>query len=124
MKWTTYINNITRKASSTLGFLQRNIRFCPNSCRKMAYIFLDRSAMEYSAALWDHNQQTDIDKLENVQRRAARFITQNYRDRPPGCVTTMLATPRKKKTTATYLLLYDSQRADPHNPCQRIPDTN
>ena len=49
----------------------------------MAYIFLDRSAMEYSAALWDHNQQTDIDKLENVQRRAARFITQNITETVP-----------------------------------------
>ena len=29
LTWTTHINNITRKASSTLGFLRKNLRFCP-----------------------------------------------------------------------------------------------
>ena len=29
MKWTTHINNICRKASSTLGFIRRNLRHSP-----------------------------------------------------------------------------------------------
>ena len=32
----------------------------------------------------------DIDKLEQIQHRAARFITGDYRSRHPGSVTTML----------------------------------
>ena len=36
LRWTTPIN-ITRKTSSTLGFLGRNLQFCPPSCRKTAY---------------------------------------------------------------------------------------
>ena len=35
-----------------------------------------RSSLEYS---WDHFRQKDIDKLEKIQRAAARFVTQNYR---------------------------------------------
>ena len=66
LKWTTHINNIIRKASSTLGFLRRNLSLCPSSCRKTAHISLLCSALEYSAAVWDPYQQTSIDKLENV----------------------------------------------------------
>ena len=62
----------------------------PPSCRKTAYISLVRSALEYSAVVWDPYQQNDIDKLENIQRCAARFINQNYKDCTHGCVTTLL----------------------------------
>ena len=89
LRWTTRIN-ITRKASSTLGILRRNLRFCPPSSRKTAYISLVHSVLEYSAVVWDPYQQNDIDKLENIQRCAARFINQNYKDRSPGHVTNML----------------------------------
>ena len=34
--------------------------------------------------------QQDIEKLERVQRQAARFITKDYRTREPGCVNRML----------------------------------
>ena len=70
--------------------LAQNLRFCPPSCRKRAYISLVRSVLEYSAAVWDPYQQNDTDKLENIQRCAARFINQNYKDSTPGCVTNML----------------------------------
>ena len=113
LKWTTHIKNITRKTSCTLGFLRRNLRFCPSSCRKTAYISLVYSTLEYSAVVWDPSQLTDIDKLENIQKRAARFITQNDGDRTPECVTNMLSDlglqpPQEKCSTATYLLRYDT----------------
>ena len=65
----------------------------PPSCRKTAYISLVHSALEYSAVVWDLYQQNDTDKLENIQRCAARSINQNYKDRTPRCVTTMLRDP-------------------------------
>ena len=39
---------------------------------------------------WGAYQQSDIDKLENIQRRAAHLIFHNYKYRTPGCVTDML----------------------------------
>jgi hypothetical protein len=39
---------------------------------------------------WDPTTQTLIQTLENVQRRAARFIINDYTSRTPGCVTSML----------------------------------
>ena len=41
LKWATHIEKTTKKASSTLGFIQRNLRRCPQNCRKTAYIALN-----------------------------------------------------------------------------------
>ena len=39
----------------------------------------------------DPYYQQDIDSLENIQRRAVRFILNNYRSRHEGAVTEMLS---------------------------------
>ena len=52
LKLTTHITNVAKKANSTLGFLRRNLRFCPKECKKTAYISLARSTMEYGAIVW------------------------------------------------------------------------
>ena len=90
LKWKTHINNICKRANSTLGFLRRNLRHCPQPCRKNAYIALGRSKLEYGSVVWDPYLKGDIDRLERIQRSAARFITGDYRSRQEGCVTDML----------------------------------
>ena len=90
MKWTTHINQVRKKANSTLGFLRRNLHHTPQSCRKNAYLALVRSKMEYGSVIWDPYTKQDTQKLENVQRSAARFITKDYYSRQEGCVTEML----------------------------------
>ena len=40
---------------------------------------LVRSSLEYFSAVGDPFRQKDIDKLEKIQRSAARFVTKNYR---------------------------------------------
>ena len=41
------INNITKRSSSTLGFLRRNLRNCPQDCRRIAYLSLVTSTIEF-----------------------------------------------------------------------------
>ena len=79
LEWEGHIKKITSKANSTLGFLRRNLKACPPKLRETAYFSLVRSSLEYSSAVWDPFRQKDIDKLEKIQRTAARFVTQNYR---------------------------------------------
>ena len=90
LKWNAHINNITRKAGQTLGFLRRNLQNCPKECRRLAYIALVRSKLEYASSVWDPYTKENIDRIEKVQRQAARFIQKDYRSREPGCVTRML----------------------------------
>ena len=90
LTWETHINNICKKANSTLGFLKRNLRNCAQDCRKLAYISLVRSSLEYGSIVWDPYYAKDINSLEKIQRHAARFITKDYASREDGCVTRML----------------------------------
>ena len=90
LKWKTHINNICKKANSSLGYLRRNLYNCPKSCRKNAYLALVRSKLEYGSIIWDPYTKRDIDQLEKIQRSAARFITKDYKSRHDGCVTEMM----------------------------------
>ena len=90
LKWSSHISDICKRAGSTLGFLRRNLRNCPQECRRLAYISLIRFSLEYGAAVWDPYLKQDVDRLERVQRQAARFIKRDYRTRETGCVGHML----------------------------------
>ena len=92
LKWNSQITKNTKKANSTLAFLRRNLRSFPLDCRKSAYTTLVRSLLDYGSIIWDPYLKQDIDKLERVQRQAARFITGDYKTREEGCVTRMLET--------------------------------
>jgi hypothetical protein len=37
-----------------------------------------RPSLEYSSAVWDPHQQQDKQRLERIQRRAARYVTNRY----------------------------------------------
>ena len=90
LKWASHIEKTAKKASSTLGFVKRNLKRCPLQCRRTAYIALVRSTLEYGSTIWDPHLQKDIDKLEKIQRKAVRFIKQDYRSRQDGDMTNML----------------------------------
>ena len=78
LQWSKHISNLSVKASSTLGLLRRNLSQCPQALREQAYISLIKSRLEYCSAIWDPHLVKDIDSLENIQRRAARFTVQDY----------------------------------------------
>ena len=90
LHWGVHISNICKKANSTLGFLRRNLRNCPQECRKLAYISFVRITLEYGSSIWDPYLSKDINAIEKIQRRAALFIKKDYKSRDEGCVTSML----------------------------------
>ena len=47
LQWKTHITNITKKANSTFGFLRRDLKYCSEDCKRLAYIALVRSILEY-----------------------------------------------------------------------------
>ena len=58
-----------------LGLLWRNLRHCPPNIKEAAYKSYVRPKVEYCSAIWDPHTQKDINKLEMVQNRGARFVT-------------------------------------------------
>ena len=69
---------LTKLLAKLLGFLRRNLKACLPKLRETAYFSLVRSSLEYSSAVWDPFRQKDIDKLEKIQRAAARFVTPHW----------------------------------------------
>ena len=69
---------MTNKANSKLLFLHRNLKGCTEKLKQTAYFPLIRSFMEYGATVWDQYQRYNNDKVERVQRQAARFIKSMY----------------------------------------------
>jgi hypothetical protein len=51
-----------------------------------------RPTLEYASTCWDPHSKDLIEDIEQVQKRAARFVYNNYRSKEPGCVTNMLET--------------------------------
>ena len=96
------------KASKTLGLLKRNLKMCPQNVRLQAYKGLVRPGLEYASAAWDPFQITLQDKIEQVQKRSARFITGDY-SYEPGSMTNILSrlqlTPLKSRRKQNSLIL-------------------
>ena len=68
----SHITEIAHEANSRLSFLRRYIGGCPYRLQEVGYISLVRSCLEYSGATWDMTIKDESDRLEVIQRRAAR----------------------------------------------------
>ena len=72
--WSTHVDNITAKANSTVGFIRRNVLTTSQSIKEVAYKQLVRPVLEYASTAWDSITDTHANRVEAVQRRAARMI--------------------------------------------------
>ena len=75
----SHVETTSRKANNSLAFLRRNLTSCPKDIKSQAYQTLVRPILEYASPAWDPFTQKDINQLEAVQRRAARFVMSDYR---------------------------------------------
>ena len=73
------LDYITSKANSTLSFLRHNINISNPHVKEQSYTTLVRPVLEYSQTVWDPYTAGWINKIESVQRRAARFTLSRYR---------------------------------------------
>ena len=78
LSWNPHIDEVIKKSNKTLGFINRNFYKCNRNLKLKCYLRLVRPIMEYAASVWDPSTKENIKKLEQVQKRAARFITNEY----------------------------------------------
>ena len=64
LDWGQHINNVTNKATKTLGFLRRNLTPAPKETKIAAYQALVRPQSEYAAPIWNPHHQTEINVIE------------------------------------------------------------
>ena len=62
------------------GFLKMNLKIKSSAVKSHAYIYkaFVRPKLEYASAVWDPHTRTQINQIEKVQRRAARYVTNRY----------------------------------------------
>ena len=78
LRWKKQSQHAASKASRALGFIQRNFHHASSKIKEKLVQTLVRPRLEYGVAAWDPYFTTDINTLERVQRRAARFTVGNY----------------------------------------------
>ena len=81
LNWNQHVSNICNKANRTLGFLKRNLNISATSVKVNAYKSLVRPLVEYASPVWDPYHKSEIDRLEMVQRRGARYVTNRHGNR-------------------------------------------
>ena len=69
--------------------LRRTLSPCSKEVKAQAYKSLVRPQLEYGVEAWNPYEVTSINRLEQVQRAAARFVYQDYRRASP--VTALLS---------------------------------
>ena len=78
LSWNEHVNKVAAKGQRTLGFIRRNIRTSNKETKIKAYNTLVRPTLEYASSVWSPGQATLIQKIEKVQRRAARYVCARY----------------------------------------------
>lgn len=79
LTWSTHIDTICASARRKLGLLRHKIKNSPSHVKLLAYNTLIRPLLEYATIVWDPHTKKDINKLEQIQRLAVRFIYNRYR---------------------------------------------
>ena len=77
--WNKHISPVTARGQSKLAFLNRNLKGCPKKLRDTVYISLIRPSLDYSCSVWHLHKKSNKDKIEKVQRRAARFVSNKFK---------------------------------------------
>ena len=79
LKWNVHVDSTYNKANNTLAFLRRHLTSCPPAIKERCFKTYVRPILEYGSSVWDPYLKKDIEKLEKIQRRAARFVKNDYR---------------------------------------------
>ena len=74
LNFNKHIDVTCKKANASLAFIRRNTYFCNRNVKIDAYKTYVLPIMEYAAFVWSPHTSQNINKLETIQRRAARFV--------------------------------------------------
>ena len=73
-----HILDKTKKATTVLNLIRRNLHFAPRSVKCKAYMSCVRPIIEYASSCWSPTSSKLSNRIEMVQHNAAKFITNQY----------------------------------------------
>ena len=78
LTWKEHVKQVVSKANVALAFLRRNLRSCPRQIKEHCFKTSVQPIIEYASTVWAPHTTQSIDKIEMIQRRAARFVYNKY----------------------------------------------
>ena len=75
LKWDSQIKNIQNEISRALCLLKYAKRYAPTSTLNNMYKGIVEPHLNYCCSVWDSCGTTRLNKLQKVQNRAARIVT-------------------------------------------------
>ena len=82
LTWKKYVDTISRKVSHALGVLKHANKFLPKNILKNWYISIIEPHFRYCSSVWGCCSTTYINRLQKLQNRAVRMITNSAFDTP------------------------------------------
>ena len=108
LSWSKHVDEISEKVSSAIGALKRVRPFIPTDVAVQIYNALILPHFDYCSPVWDGMSGCLSDKLQKLQNRAARVITQSPFDTSSNLLLAMIQweklSLRRKKQKA--LIMY------------------
>ena len=103
------ISRIVSKVNQVQSFFRRNLSYCSRNLKVKCYQTYIRPIIEYAAVIWSPHTQSDIHIVEMLQRKAARFVFNDFSRL--SSVTNMLEhlrwdTLEQRRNQLTLLMLY------------------
>ena len=74
LKFNKHISQVRGSAESSLNMLKRNLRIRDSDIKTAAYTTYVRPRAEYAVCAWDPHTKGNIERIEMIQRKAARWV--------------------------------------------------
>jgi hypothetical protein len=79
LRWEDNTLNIVNRANKRLGLVKRCVGYnCNSQVKLLCYISLVRPILEYASVAWFCDTKKSLLKIESVQRRALKFVLNDY----------------------------------------------
>ena len=78
LKWNDHCQHVVHRATQSLNRLRRAMYGCTDRAKALAYLALVQPCLEYCNVVWTLHTSKNIDLIESVQRRAARWIKSSF----------------------------------------------
>ena len=109
LSWKPHINYVCGKAIKLIGFLNRNLHICSKELNYKQFVL---PVLDYASSIWDPYHQNQINKLEMIQHRAARYVlNQPWRRNVRDSINSLLSslkwpTLQLRRESTRIILLY------------------